>query len=372
MADPLSITASVLAVVTATIQSAQFVVTTIDNIKSVPDTVKDIRNELTALNLILQHLQQRMVLAAQNTTESLLAGPIITRSLENCEGACKRFSEWLNRSMRHSTEDKLSKVDRSKIAIFGQKRIDAFRGQLDNYKATLQLALTTVVILSTPAFTPDTISEKAKQLEKHEKDIGQKIAETKSVETKIEEEIRKLNIASGITSSNTDQAQQKSFPASVDDESNEAMKELMSELQHLKCSSQAYCQLSEEALSKTMSQRTGTNVSIRGVTVTDQGLIINGVISETGEELKIQLEISEVTVKDQGIAVNVVADKLDLNPILAARNEAVRLHAGDKKHVEGKTSGHILGRQATVENAGVAEVQSPTEQVKTRDRKSVV
>lgn len=202
-------------------------------------------------------------------------------------------------------------------------------------------------------------------MEKHEKDIGQKIAETKSVETKIEEEIRKLNIASGITSSNTDQAQQKSFPASVDDESNEAMKELMSELQHLKCSSQAYCQLSEEALSKTMSQRTGTNVSIRGVTVTDQGLIINGVISETGEELKIQLEISEVTVKDQGIAVNVVADKLDLNPILAARNEAVRLHAGDKKHVEGKTSGHILGRQATVENAGVAEVQSPTEQVKT-------
>ncbi|KAH7556747.1 hypothetical protein BM1_06181 [Bipolaris maydis] len=365
MADPLSMTASVLAVVTATIQSVQFVVTTIDNIESVPETVKEIRNELTALKLILQHLQQRPVSAAQNTAQGLLASPIITRSLENCEGACKRFGEWLNRTMRHSTEDKISKVDRSKIAIFGRRKIDAFRGQLDNYKATLQLALTTVVMLSNPAFTPETISEKAKQLEKHEKDIGQKIAVTKGIETKIEEEIRQLNIASDITSSNVDQAQQKPIPALVDNESNEAMKELISELQHLKSSSQTYCQLSEEALSETMSQRTGTNVSIRGVTVTDQGLTINGVISETGEELKIQLDISDVTVKDQGIAVNVVADKLDLSAILAARNEAVRLHAGDKKPVEGKMNGHILGPETTTERAGVAEVQSPTGQVRT-------
>ncbi|EUC34327.1 hypothetical protein COCCADRAFT_25516 [Bipolaris zeicola 26-R-13] len=260
----------------------------------------------------------------------------------------------------------MSKVDRLKIAIFCQRKIDAFRGQLDNYKATLQLALTTVVIyarLSNPAFTPDTISEKAKQLEKHEKDIGKKIVVTKGVETNIEEKIRQLNIASDIASNDSGQVQQEPFPASVDDESKEEMKELISELQHLKSSSQAYCQLSEEALSKTMSERTGTNVSIRGVTVKEQGLAISGVISETGEELKIQLDISDVTVRDQGIAVSVVADKLDLSAILAACNEGVRLHAGDKKPIE--SNGHILGRQATADNAGVAEVQSPAEQVRT-------
>jgi hypothetical protein len=146
MADPLSITASVLAVLTATIQSAQFVVTTIDAIKSVPDTVRDVRNELAALDEVLRHLQQLPVSAAQNTTQGLLASLSIMRSLENCEGACKRFGEWLNHEMRHSTEDKTSKIDRSRVALLGLKTINAFRGHLDSCKLTLLLALATVTM----------------------------------------------------------------------------------------------------------------------------------------------------------------------------------------------------------------------------------
>ncbi|EUC46543.1 hypothetical protein COCMIDRAFT_25495 [Bipolaris oryzae ATCC 44560] len=141
--------------------------------------------------------------------------------------------------------------------------------------------------LSNPAFTLDTISEKAKQLGRHEKDIGQNIAVTKCVETKIQEEIRQLNTASDLKSNNAERAQQKSFSDLVDDESNDATKELTTEQQLLKSSDQTYYQLSKEALRKTMSQCTGTNVSIRGVTVTEQGLTINGVIPETGKELKI-------------------------------------------------------------------------------------
>jgi hypothetical protein len=204
--------------------------------------------------------------------------------------------------------------------------------------------------------------EKAKQLEKHEKDIEGKIVVAKSAEAKIEEEMEQLRIAPKITSDNAEQAQQELSQASIDKEINKAERELMSELQHQRSSIQAYCQLSEDALGKTMSQRTGSNISIRGMTVTEQGVIINGVISETGEELKIELKISDVTVKDQGIAVNVVTDKLDLHTIFAARNEAVRLHAGDKTLVEGKSNGHVLGPQTTTESARPAVVQSPTEQ----------
>ncbi|KAF1828070.1 hypothetical protein BDW02DRAFT_635403 [Decorospora gaudefroyi] len=364
MVDPLGITASVLAVVTATIQSAQFVVTTIDNIKSVPDTVQDVRNELAALDDVLHHLHKLPVLVTQTTTQGLLASPSITRSLKNCEGACKGFGEWLSHTMRHSTEDKTSKIDRSRVALFGLRKIDAFRGHLDSCKVTLQLALTTVTMLSQPTFTPDMKSNKAKQLEEHEKDIERKIAVAKSTEAKIEKEMGKLRIAPNIASDNAEQEQQELSQASNDEEFNEAKRELMSELQHQRSSNQAYCQLSEDALGKTMSQRTGTKVSIKGVTVTEQGVIINGVISETGEELKIQLDISDVTVKDQGIALNVVADKLDLDKIFAARNEAVRLHAGDKATVEGKSKGRVLGTQTTTESAGATVVQSPTEQAR--------
>ncbi len=57
MADPLSITASVVGITTAALQTIQFLSQTIDNVKDVPSTIKSIRADLQAVEPALRNLQ---------------------------------------------------------------------------------------------------------------------------------------------------------------------------------------------------------------------------------------------------------------------------------------------------------------------------
>ena len=57
--DPLSITASVVGITTAALQSAQFLVKTIDNVKDAPHTIKDISTDLRVVESVLQDLNTK-------------------------------------------------------------------------------------------------------------------------------------------------------------------------------------------------------------------------------------------------------------------------------------------------------------------------
>ena len=52
--DPVSTIASVLGITTAALQSAQFLIKTIDNVKDAPGTVRDINADLRAVEPVLQ------------------------------------------------------------------------------------------------------------------------------------------------------------------------------------------------------------------------------------------------------------------------------------------------------------------------------
>ena len=58
MADPLSVTASVVGITTAALQSVQCLARTIGDIKDVPDTIKSIRADLQAVEPILRNLNE--------------------------------------------------------------------------------------------------------------------------------------------------------------------------------------------------------------------------------------------------------------------------------------------------------------------------
>ena len=143
--DPLSITASIVSITTAAIQSVQFLTKTIDNIKEAPNTVKDINTDLRAVQPVLKNLDKVL----QDGSEQIVLSDQIGYAVENCDRACRAFQSQVERWMKHSKEDKLFWMDRWKVGLFGLQRIKTFRGQLSDCKGTLSVALSTATMYPT-------------------------------------------------------------------------------------------------------------------------------------------------------------------------------------------------------------------------------
>jgi hypothetical protein len=140
--DPLSITASVVGITTAALQSVQFLAKTIGNVKDAPDTVRSVGTDLQAVEPVLQNLDK----ALQDGTTQFILSNQIKYAVENCDRACKVFQSQVEHWMKHSTEDKMFWMDRWKIGLFGLERIKTFRGQLSDCKGTLSVALSTATM----------------------------------------------------------------------------------------------------------------------------------------------------------------------------------------------------------------------------------
>jgi hypothetical protein len=142
MTDTLSVAASVVAIATAALQSVQFLSTTVNNIKDAPNDVTSVRADLQAVESVLRHLDTSL----QSDVSQTLPSDQIKPALENCARACKAFQSLLDHWMRHSREDKTFWMDRWRVGLFGQDRIKTFKGQLNDCKATLTVALSTATM----------------------------------------------------------------------------------------------------------------------------------------------------------------------------------------------------------------------------------
>lgn len=146
MADPVSLFAAALTITTATLESIRVLYNTIDKIKNAPDVIGYVRSDLGALEPILRRLDARL----RTQDPAIIEYDAIEPAVRNCDRACKAFSSWLERCMRHSSETKTFWLDRWKVAMLGQERAKAFRGQLSDCKSTLSVALSAVTTYGYP------------------------------------------------------------------------------------------------------------------------------------------------------------------------------------------------------------------------------
>lgn len=142
MSDPLSITASIVGITTAALQSVQFLVQTIDNVKGAPDILRGVTTDLRVIQPVLQSL----IGSAQDASSQIVLSEQIKNAVENCERACGTFRSQVKHWMENSTQDKMFWVDRWKVGLFGLERIKTFRGQLNDCKGTLSIALSTATV----------------------------------------------------------------------------------------------------------------------------------------------------------------------------------------------------------------------------------
>ncbi|KAL4816677.1 hypothetical protein BDW67DRAFT_161354 [Aspergillus spinulosporus] len=135
MADPLSITASMLAVITAAVESVKSLHSTVKRFKDRDKTLRRLRTELEDLTNILGSLGD--VINADMPMLALLKGPV-----ERCSQLCREFEQAMENFGRKSTT---GFRDWAKME-FMRGNINEFIDSIAGYKATISVGLGTITI----------------------------------------------------------------------------------------------------------------------------------------------------------------------------------------------------------------------------------
>ncbi|EXJ76645.1 uncharacterized protein A1O5_01153 [Cladophialophora psammophila CBS 110553] len=171
MADPLSISASLVAVTTAAVQSTKSLYETVKRFKDRDKTLRRLQDELRDLTNILDSLAQ--VTNAEQSMLTLLQGPI-----ERCNQVCREFEQ----SMKvFSGKSKTGFRDWTKME-FMRGNINEFIDTIAGYKSTITVGLGTITMTHTSKISHtvlqqynEMIQDTAYNLELHLRRIDEKM-----------------------------------------------------------------------------------------------------------------------------------------------------------------------------------------------------
>ena len=134
MADPISITSGIVGLVTFGIQASQALYTTLQSLKNYTKTIRELKQQLEALQNVLQDLEK----AADD--ELISEFESIKLPLYCCAKACKEFEVIIRKCSENSSDTHRSLRDWARLRYMGSD-INGFCDQLATYKSTIQVAL---------------------------------------------------------------------------------------------------------------------------------------------------------------------------------------------------------------------------------------
>jgi len=143
-----------------------------------------------------------------------------------------------------------------------------------------------------------TKEQKDSILEANEADLEQELTRAGKEMLEIEQNLQQLKVRGSNGS---------------DEESDQSKQELLQELERQRAASTALRDMCEEALSRTVHERTGQK--IKGIKATNDGVALAGFINTSGEELNLNLDISDVIADNRGFVVVGVAKNVDLRDL---------------------------------------------------------
>jgi TolA-binding protein len=133
MGDPLSIASGVLTLSIFAFNSSVSLYQSVKSFQSNKKEIRELREELEALNNVIQSLQQ---FASKNKDQfKTLCLPLL-----RCGQACKDFEEVIVNCTKHSSGSKTSFRDWAKLQYLGSD-IVGFKDMLAGYKATIGIAI---------------------------------------------------------------------------------------------------------------------------------------------------------------------------------------------------------------------------------------
>ncbi|KAI1069424.1 hypothetical protein LB507_008616 [Fusarium sp. FIESC RH6] len=289
MADPLSMTASIIGIIGVTGQGIGFLSDTIQNIRNAPDSIKMIQTGLQQLKPLLVKLEFTI---KEEPTELLLCSEI-RDALESCNRACTEFNVSLTHRTRHSRDDKTSIFDNAKIGVFRQGRMRLLNEQVSQSIKILNVTLDTATFL------------KLSRQDHIAKEFGDQMLvqlEGRLVKS-IDEALNDRMVATRF--------EQSILPL----DETEEKQGLVRELERQKAMIDAVERTSKEALKAAVFQR--TKQKIHDVNATDSSIALTGFINAEGEERNREQDISQIHANGRSISIAGVANNIDINSMFA-------------------------------------------------------
>src|SRR5689334_12929840 len=123
MADPLSVTASILGVTVPALHGIRLLLEDLQRIQDAPDVIRSLNNDVHLVDTALKSLQ-----AVKEEEWKLLGADIADQSkavITSCVSACNTFRTDLQRWTRHSGDGKLLWRDRANVGFFKEGRIES-------------------------------------------------------------------------------------------------------------------------------------------------------------------------------------------------------------------------------------------------------
>ncbi|KAK3177894.1 hypothetical protein OEA41_000026 [Lepraria neglecta] len=307
MIEPVGFTASVVGITTAAIGSIKFLYTTIGDIKDVPTTLRNIKSDLKALEPVLQKLLTEL----EREDSQVLLTNTIKGAVENYNSAYSTFKERLDHWIRHATKYKTfwaEWTDRVRVGIFEQGTINVFKGRLNDYKSTLNIALSTSSVLTVARQesiikeVKDSILKGNKELLNREKDRADRELAA------IESSLQQLSV---------------SIRDEVNKESKQNLEQLLEEIQEEKASNEFFRKTCEEALLKTKNIHNRIEQEIKNTKADNNSKAVAGLINTSGEARNIKQNISDTDTKGGALQA------LELSIVWTFRFQAQRMNSGD-------------------------------------------
>jgi len=153
MTDPLSVTASIIAVAGLAYSSSKALYEIIPTIRDAPQVFQNLNQSIAALSQILNALKTNLDGRGARLSESQIACLQEAKpTLEGCDLACKDFKTMMEGLTAHSQDGRRSFRDSIKLN-FQNKRIADFRMRVVDWKESLALALDVALLTSMSANT---------------------------------------------------------------------------------------------------------------------------------------------------------------------------------------------------------------------------
>jgi hypothetical protein len=142
--DPLSVASGVIGIASVAIHSVHTLIHDINAIKDAPEVIADLRDELAAVEAVLESLNNshKNLQFESLTPETKTA---LQLAIANCQKACEKFRAKLARWTKHSG-GKIDWRDRVRVGLFAEATVDALSEQLNNCKSTINAAVSTAAL----------------------------------------------------------------------------------------------------------------------------------------------------------------------------------------------------------------------------------
>ncbi|RYP37568.1 hypothetical protein DL767_002876 [Monosporascus sp. MG133] len=150
MMDPLSVTASVIAVTTLALQSCKAAYNLADGLAEAPQAIARSKASLTETQKTLGALQQTLKAgsAPHSELEAVLRTIDLNETLMSAKRLCDEYTAAIARFTSHSTEGKFSKRDRLVVNL-QESKMNKFSKELGDCQRTMSMVLVSINLTRT-------------------------------------------------------------------------------------------------------------------------------------------------------------------------------------------------------------------------------